>query len=97
MPANKQSEHGAMIIALARAGRRVVRLVTARAEAEIAACRAAGVTVEVVPPVVIPPPQGEGGDARERGRRRVGQSRGKLSGISNQRACLLYYCYLIYR
>ena len=59
---NKQ----AVMIALIRAGRRVVRLVgmsIARVDAEIAACRAAGVSVEVMPSV-IPPPQGEGGDAR---------------------------------
>jgi uroporphyrin-III C-methyltransferase/precorrin-2 dehydrogenase/sirohydrochlorin ferrochelatase len=52
---NKQGDHATTIIALARAGRRVVRLVSAQAESiarageEIAACRAAGVTVEVVP------------------------------------------------
>jgi uroporphyrin-III C-methyltransferase / precorrin-2 dehydrogenase / sirohydrochlorin ferrochelatase len=52
---NKQGDHATTIIALARAGRRVVRLVSgqaesiARGEEEIAACRAAGVTVEVVP------------------------------------------------
>lgn len=50
-----QDGHGAMTIALARAGRRVVRLVgkdLARAEAEIAACRAAGVMVELIPGVM---------------------------------------------
>jgi uroporphyrin-III C-methyltransferase/precorrin-2 dehydrogenase/sirohydrochlorin ferrochelatase len=52
--ADKQSQRGAMTIALSRAGRRVVRLVagaagSAGAQAEIAACRAAGVAVEVVP------------------------------------------------
>jgi uroporphyrin-III C-methyltransferase / precorrin-2 dehydrogenase / sirohydrochlorin ferrochelatase len=53
--ANKQTGGEAMMVALARAGRRVVRLVSAeasslaRAEHEIAACRAAGVAVEVVP------------------------------------------------
>ena len=66
-----------MIVTLAGAGRHVVRLVgadeasLARIEHEIAACRAAGITVEIVPHV-IPPPEGEGGDARERGRSRVG-------------------------
>jgi uroporphyrin-III C-methyltransferase / precorrin-2 dehydrogenase / sirohydrochlorin ferrochelatase len=52
--ADKQNEQPATMIALIRVGRRVVRLVggaaaMARAETEIAACRAAGVTVEVVP------------------------------------------------
>jgi uroporphyrin-III C-methyltransferase/precorrin-2 dehydrogenase/sirohydrochlorin ferrochelatase len=75
--ANKQATHETSMIALARAGRRVLRLVSgqaasiARAEEEIAACRVAGVMVEVVPQL-IPPPQGEGGDARESGRSRVG-------------------------
>jgi len=51
--ANKQGDHAASMIALARAGRCVVRLVggeagIARAEAEIAACRAAGVAVELI-------------------------------------------------
>jgi uroporphyrin-III C-methyltransferase / precorrin-2 dehydrogenase / sirohydrochlorin ferrochelatase len=53
--ANKHDEMRATMIALARAGRRVVRLVAAQegslphTEGEIAACRAAGVAVEVVP------------------------------------------------
>jgi uroporphyrin-III C-methyltransferase/precorrin-2 dehydrogenase/sirohydrochlorin ferrochelatase len=53
--ADEQTSHETNMIALARAGRRVVRLVSAqaesiaRAEEEIAACRAAGVMVEVVP------------------------------------------------
>jgi uroporphyrin-III C-methyltransferase / precorrin-2 dehydrogenase / sirohydrochlorin ferrochelatase len=70
------------MISLAGAGRRVVRLVSAEAagmagwEQEIAACRAAGIAVEVVPQV-IPPPQGEGGDARDSGRRRVGDETGR--------------------
>jgi uroporphyrin-III C-methyltransferase/precorrin-2 dehydrogenase/sirohydrochlorin ferrochelatase len=56
--ANKQGEYETMTIALARAGRRVVRLVggreasIGRVEAEIAACRAAGVPVELIPAVV---------------------------------------------
>jgi uroporphyrin-III C-methyltransferase/precorrin-2 dehydrogenase/sirohydrochlorin ferrochelatase len=64
--AEDQGEHGASMIALARAGRRLVRLVggtIACAEAEIAACRAAGINVEVVPSVNLPP-QGEGSRAR---------------------------------
>jgi uroporphyrin-III C-methyltransferase/precorrin-2 dehydrogenase/sirohydrochlorin ferrochelatase len=63
---NKQTEPAADLITLARAGRRVVRLAgrtIAHADAEIAACRAAGVSVEVIPSV-IPPPQREGGDGR---------------------------------
>ncbi len=55
MPTNKQSAHGAMTVALARAGRRVVRLVgreTAQAESEIAACRAAGIAIEWIPGVM---------------------------------------------
>jgi uroporphyrin-III C-methyltransferase / precorrin-2 dehydrogenase / sirohydrochlorin ferrochelatase len=46
------AESAATMITLAKAGRRVVRLIgtsIARAEAETAACRAAGVTVEAVP------------------------------------------------
>ena len=64
--AHGDAECAATMIALAKGGRHVVRLIgtsLARAEAETAACRAAGVTVEVVPQV-IPPPQGEGGRAR---------------------------------
>jgi uroporphyrin-III C-methyltransferase / precorrin-2 dehydrogenase / sirohydrochlorin ferrochelatase len=55
--ANEQIGPETSMIALARAGRRVVRLVSAdeaslaRAEAEIAACRAAGVAVEWIPDV----------------------------------------------
>jgi uroporphyrin-III C-methyltransferase/precorrin-2 dehydrogenase/sirohydrochlorin ferrochelatase len=55
--ANKQGEYGTSMIALARAGRRVVRLVGAdaasltRAQAEIAACRTAGIAVERIPGV----------------------------------------------
>jgi uroporphyrin-III C-methyltransferase/precorrin-2 dehydrogenase/sirohydrochlorin ferrochelatase len=73
---NKQ----AVMIALIRAGRRVVRLVgadeasLARVEHEIAACRAAGITVEVIPRV-IPPPQGEGGERSEPGGGRTHRSR----------------------
>ena len=54
-PACKQSEINSMMIALARAGRRVVRLkggdpmIFGRAPEEIAACRDAGIAVEVVP------------------------------------------------
>jgi uroporphyrin-III C-methyltransferase/precorrin-2 dehydrogenase/sirohydrochlorin ferrochelatase len=77
--ANKHDEVRATMIALARAGRRVVRLVAAqegsvtRAEGEIAACHAAGVAAGLVVRV-IPPPQGEGGDACESRRRRVGEA-----------------------
>jgi uroporphyrin-III C-methyltransferase/precorrin-2 dehydrogenase/sirohydrochlorin ferrochelatase len=65
---SKQNEIEAMLIALATAGRRVVRLASddARVATEIAACRAAGIAVEVVPGV-IPPPQGEGGERSEPG------------------------------
>jgi len=45
-------------IALAKSGRRVVRLV--RGEADFSACRAAGVTVEEVPSVVVNRDQGSG-------------------------------------
>jgi uroporphyrin-III C-methyltransferase / precorrin-2 dehydrogenase / sirohydrochlorin ferrochelatase len=45
----------AMIVSLARAGRRVVRLKggdpAAEADASVAACRAAGIAVEIVPGV----------------------------------------------
>jgi uroporphyrin-III C-methyltransferase/precorrin-2 dehydrogenase/sirohydrochlorin ferrochelatase len=53
--AGRQDEIETMMIALATAGRRVVRLSggdqtsVSRAETEIAACRAAGIAVEVVP------------------------------------------------
>jgi uroporphyrin-III C-methyltransferase / precorrin-2 dehydrogenase / sirohydrochlorin ferrochelatase len=59
------------IVTLAHTGRRVVRFVStgeaslARADDEIAACRAAGIAVEMVP--TIPPPQGEGGERSEPG------------------------------
>jgi uroporphyrin-III C-methyltransferase / precorrin-2 dehydrogenase / sirohydrochlorin ferrochelatase len=51
----KQNESTALIIALAKAGKRVVRLrsgdplILGRASDEIAACRAAGIALEVVP------------------------------------------------
>src|SRR5213078_910113 len=54
-PSCRQDEINALMIALARAGRRVVRLksgdplVFGRAAEEIAACRAAGIAVELVP------------------------------------------------
>jgi len=54
-PSCKQDEINAMMISLARAGKRVVRLkggdpmIFGRAGEEIAACRQAGVAVEVVP------------------------------------------------
>jgi uroporphyrin-III C-methyltransferase / precorrin-2 dehydrogenase / sirohydrochlorin ferrochelatase len=54
-PSCKQDEINALMIALARHGRRVVRLkggdpmIFGRAGEEIAACRAAGIAVEVVP------------------------------------------------
>ena len=56
-PACKQHEINDLMIALAKAGRRVVRLkggdpmIFGRAGEEIAACRAAGIAVEVVPGV----------------------------------------------
>jgi uroporphyrin-III C-methyltransferase / precorrin-2 dehydrogenase / sirohydrochlorin ferrochelatase len=56
-PSCKQEEINALMISLAKAGRQVVRLkggdpgVFARAGEEIAACRAAGIAVEVVPGV----------------------------------------------
>jgi len=54
-PSCKQDEINALMVALARAGKRVVRLkggdpmIFGRAGEEIAACRAAGIPVEVVP------------------------------------------------
>lgn len=54
-PSCKQDDINALMITLAKAGRRVVRLkggdpmIFGRADEEIAACRAAGITVEVVP------------------------------------------------
>jgi uroporphyrin-III C-methyltransferase/precorrin-2 dehydrogenase/sirohydrochlorin ferrochelatase len=54
-PSCKQDDINALMIALARAGRRVVRLkggdpmIFGRADEEISACRAAGIAVEVVP------------------------------------------------
>jgi len=54
-PSCKQDDINALMIALAKAGRRVVRLkggdpmIFGRADEEIAACRAAGIVVEVVP------------------------------------------------
>jgi uroporphyrin-III C-methyltransferase / precorrin-2 dehydrogenase / sirohydrochlorin ferrochelatase len=54
-PSCKQDDINALMISLARAGRRVVRLkggdpmIFGRADEEIAACRAAGIAVEVVP------------------------------------------------
>ncbi len=54
-PSCKQEEINALMIALAKSGKRVVRLkggdpmIFARAGEEIAACRAAGIAVEVVP------------------------------------------------
>jgi uroporphyrin-III C-methyltransferase / precorrin-2 dehydrogenase / sirohydrochlorin ferrochelatase len=54
-PSCKQDDINALMIALAKAGRRVVRLkggdpmIFGRADEEIAACRAAGIAVEVVP------------------------------------------------
>jgi uroporphyrin-III C-methyltransferase / precorrin-2 dehydrogenase / sirohydrochlorin ferrochelatase len=56
-PSCKQEEINALMISLARAGKRVVRLkggdpmIFGRAGEEIAACRAAGIPVEVVPGV----------------------------------------------
>jgi uroporphyrin-III C-methyltransferase / precorrin-2 dehydrogenase / sirohydrochlorin ferrochelatase len=54
-PSCKQDDINALMISLAKAGRRVVRLkggdplIFGRADEEIAACRSAGITVEVVP------------------------------------------------
>ena len=54
-PSCKQAEINALMISLARAGRRVVRLkggdplIFSRAAEELAACRAAGIPVEVIP------------------------------------------------
>ena len=54
-PSCKQDEINALMVMLARAGKRVVRLkggdpmIFGRAGEEIAACRAAGIAVEVVP------------------------------------------------
>jgi uroporphyrin-III C-methyltransferase/precorrin-2 dehydrogenase/sirohydrochlorin ferrochelatase len=54
-PSCRQGEISALMVALARDGKRVVRLkggdplIFARAAEEIAACRAAGIAVEVVP------------------------------------------------
>jgi uroporphyrin-III C-methyltransferase / precorrin-2 dehydrogenase / sirohydrochlorin ferrochelatase len=54
-PSCKQEEINALMISLAKAGRQVVRLkggdpgVFARAGEEIAACRAAGIAVEIIP------------------------------------------------
>jgi uroporphyrin-III C-methyltransferase / precorrin-2 dehydrogenase / sirohydrochlorin ferrochelatase len=56
-PSCKQDDINALMVSLAKAGRRVVRLkggdpmIFGRADEEIAACRAAGITVEVVPGV----------------------------------------------
>jgi uroporphyrin-III C-methyltransferase / precorrin-2 dehydrogenase / sirohydrochlorin ferrochelatase len=56
-PSCKQDDINALMVSLARAGRRVVRLkggdpmIFGRADEEIAACRAAGIDVEVVPGV----------------------------------------------
>jgi uroporphyrin-III C-methyltransferase / precorrin-2 dehydrogenase / sirohydrochlorin ferrochelatase len=56
-PSCKQDEINALMVALARSGKRVVRLkggdpmIFGRAGEEIAACRAAGLAVEVVPGV----------------------------------------------
>src|SRR6202051_4598286 len=54
-PSCKQDDINTLMIALAKAGRRVVRLkggdpiISGRADEEMSACRAAGITVEVVP------------------------------------------------
>jgi uroporphyrin-III C-methyltransferase/precorrin-2 dehydrogenase/sirohydrochlorin ferrochelatase len=54
-PSCKQDEINALMVSLARAGKRVVRLkggdplIFGRAGEEIAACRAAGISVEIVP------------------------------------------------
>src|SRR5579864_8148358 len=54
-PSCRQDEINALMVSLARAGRRVVRLkggdplIFGRADEEIAACRAAGISIDVVP------------------------------------------------
>jgi len=54
-PSCRQDEINALMVSLARAGRRVVRLkggdplIFGRADEEIAACRAAGIAIDVVP------------------------------------------------
>ena len=56
-PSCKQDDINALMVSLAKAGRRVVRLkggdpmIFGRADEEIAACQAAGIAVEVVPGV----------------------------------------------
>jgi uroporphyrin-III C-methyltransferase / precorrin-2 dehydrogenase / sirohydrochlorin ferrochelatase len=56
-PSCKQDDINALMVSLAKAGRRVVRLkggdpmIFGRADEEIAACRAAGIAVDVVPGV----------------------------------------------
>jgi uroporphyrin-III C-methyltransferase / precorrin-2 dehydrogenase / sirohydrochlorin ferrochelatase len=56
-PSCKQDDINALMVSLAKAGRRVVRLkggdpmIFGRADEEIAACRAAGITVDIVPGV----------------------------------------------
>src|SRR3984957_17579205 len=59
-PSCKQDDINALMISLAKAGRRVVRLkggdpmIFGRADEEIAACRAAGIDVDVVPGITTP-------------------------------------------
>jgi uroporphyrin-III C-methyltransferase / precorrin-2 dehydrogenase / sirohydrochlorin ferrochelatase len=59
-PSCRQDDINALMISLAKAGRRVVRLkggdpmIFGRADEEIAACRAAGIAVEIVPGVTTP-------------------------------------------
>jgi uroporphyrin-III C-methyltransferase/precorrin-2 dehydrogenase/sirohydrochlorin ferrochelatase len=62
---SRQDAAAGLMIALARAGRRVVRLKggDAPAVAEIAACRAAGIAVEVVPGVTPAPMAVRSGEA----------------------------------
>jgi uroporphyrin-III C-methyltransferase/precorrin-2 dehydrogenase/sirohydrochlorin ferrochelatase len=62
---SRQDDAAGLMIALARAGRRVVRLKggDAPAVAEIAACRAAGIAVEVVPGVTPAPMAVRSGEA----------------------------------
>jgi uroporphyrin-III C-methyltransferase / precorrin-2 dehydrogenase / sirohydrochlorin ferrochelatase len=61
---------GAALLSLAAAGRRVVRLTgsdpmnSGRAQAEIAACRAAGIEVEVVPGIAAPRNAGRSAETR---------------------------------
>jgi len=71
---SSESTADALMLALAKAGRRVVRLkggdLTNGADAEIAAaCRQAGITIEIVPGVTAPPAASRSENASETGQR----------------------------